>query len=183
MMKKYESVHLIQLSPLLSHFPTGSQSYFSINSCLVLLLPLIILWHRPFMRHSFVIQEHCASSISAINGQHLLKMRHCHLWLLHAIKSKPTYSEPNGAFKVTEVFKQWFYQFHPHRPQASFHARTGELNPGLLNPSPLLYPLHHTWYPWGTVKREAFLSLAHSFCGQKGGNSVCERETKAFKNC
>ena len=32
--------------------------------------------------------------------------------LLCAIKSEQTYNTPNKAFKVSEIFKEWLYQFH-----------------------------------------------------------------------
>ena len=65
--------------------------------------------------------------------------------LFYAVKSELTYNNLNRTFKVSEVFKEWFYQFHP---SVIFHGRTQELNQGLQSPSPLLYPLHWISYAY-----------------------------------
>ena len=32
--------------------------------------------------------------------------------VFRVVESELTYSDPNKAFKVSEIFKEWFYQFH-----------------------------------------------------------------------
>ena len=61
--------------------------------------------------------------------------------LFCAVKSEQTYSDPNRAFKVSEIFLGWFYKYH----SPSFHDRPG-IHIMLQACSPL-YSTHHTMNP------------------------------------
>lgn len=64
--------------------------------------------------------------------------------ILCAIKLELTYNHPSRAFKVSEIFKDWFYQFHSPTPTSEFPWLNGNLNSGLLRLFLSSYPLYHS---------------------------------------
>lgn len=66
-------------------------------------------------------------------------------WLL---KSELTDSNPHWAVKVSEMFKEWSYQFDISRV---FPRPSGNLSPGLQSSTPSLCPLQHTGYHLGVL--------------------------------
>ena len=59
-----------------------------------------------------------------------------------------TQGDPNGSFKVREIFKESFYQFYT---PSEFPWLNRDLKPGPQGPSPSPYPLHNTGYLTLTV--------------------------------
>ena len=57
------------------------------------------------------------------------------------VKSEVSCTDPNRAFKVSEMFKEWFYLFHI---ASKIPWLSGDSNPVLQSPRQLLCPLHHT---------------------------------------
>ena len=64
--------------------------------------------------------------------------------LFCATKLEPTYSNPDGVLKVSEISKELLCQFHF---PSELPWLSQESNPGLLSLRPSLDPLHHTGYP------------------------------------
>ena len=55
-----------------------------------------------------------------------------------AYKLEPTYNDPSRAFKISEIFKEWFYQFHSLLSVSMVERR---IEPCSLESCLPLYPL------------------------------------------